>query len=60
MMVELRAVLKVLDKFQIRFQFVYIRSELKPVDAPSRLCSAYLWSLSPRIQKQLLVQTSAN
>ena len=52
--------LKVLDKFQIRFQFVYIRSELKPVDAPSRLCSAYLWSLSPRIQKQLLVQTSAN
>jgi hypothetical protein len=56
MMVELRAVLKVLDEFQIRFQIVYIRSELNPADAPSRLCSADLWSLSPRIQKQLLAR----
>jgi len=56
MMVELHAVLKVLDEFQIRFQIVYILSELNPADAPSRLCSADLWSLSPRIQKQLLVR----
>ena len=54
MMVELRAVLKVLDEFQIRFQIVYIHSELNPADAPSRRCSADLWSLSSRIQKQLL------
>jgi len=56
MMVQLRAVLKVLDEFQIRFQIVYIRTELNPIDALSRLCSADLWSLSPRIQKQLLVR----
>jgi len=56
MMVQLRAVLKVLDEFQIRFQIVYIRIKLNPADAPSRLCSANLWSLSPRIQKQLLVR----
>jgi len=59
MMVELRAVLKVLDEFQIRFQIAYIRSELNPADAPSRLCSADLWSLSPRIQKQLLALETA-
>jgi len=42
MMVELRAVLKVLDEFQIRFQIVYIRSELNPADVPSCLCGDYL------------------
>jgi len=57
MMVDLRAVFKVLDEFQIRFQIIYIYSELNPVDALSRLCSADLWSLSPRIQKQFLVRT---
>jgi len=51
MMGELRAMLKVLDEFQIFFQIVYIRSELNPADAPSRLYSADLWSLSPYIQK---------
>jgi len=49
MMVEIRAVLKVLDEIQIRFQIVYIRSELNTTDTLSRICSADLWSLSSRI-----------
>ena len=59
MMVELREVLSILDQFQIRFEIVYIRSHLNPADAPSRLCSADLWSLSPKMQRQLLARAEA-
>ena len=57
MMVELREVLGILDEFKIRFEIVYIPSHLNPADAPSNLCSADLWSFSPKIQRQLLART---
>ncbi len=37
MMVELREIWSLLDSHQIRFTIEYIRSELNPADAPSRL-----------------------
>ena len=54
MMVELREIWALLDSNQIRFTIEYIRSELNPADAPSRLCSPDLWSLCPRMRCQLL------
>jgi len=56
MMAELREVLSILDQFKIRFEIVYIRSHLNPADAPSRLCSADLWSLPPRMHRHLLAR----
>ena len=56
MMVELREIWALLDLHQIRFTIEYIRSELNPADAPSRLSSPDLWSLCPRMQRQLLHQ----
>lgn len=54
MMVELREIWRLLDQHAIRFTIEYIRSELNPADAPSRLSSPALWSFSPRLQVQLL------
>ena len=56
MMVELREVWKILDDFKICFVIEYIRSELNPADAPSRLRSRDLWSLRPHLQDQLMRQ----
>lgn len=57
MMVELREIWALLDAHQIRFTIEYIRSELNPADAPSRLGSPDLWSLVPRLQQQLVQRT---
>ena len=56
MMVELREIWAILDLHSIRFTIEYIRSELNPADAPSRLSSPALWSFCPRLQAQLLAR----
>ena len=59
MMVELREVWEILDRFKIRFEIVYVRSALNPADAPSRLRGRDMWSLTQPLQARLLQAATA-